>query len=231
MKVQNMAQNKGFTIVELLIVIVVIGVLSSLTLTAFNGVQQRSVNASLLATYRESQKMLTSYSQVSGYLNLSASTTTSPCIGEYDDVNGDGYGDCLFRNGSPHTGERVDNVANSQLKTLVAKIPGKHDPITYRIGSNTWTSLGPTLVYYSTGDPGPNPPFTTRIDTPSGPVIQYILGDVIKGTDQSCGYQSITYDETSSTPSVDVYQYANNDGTTGTGAEAVTFCSYPVFRP
>jgi prepilin-type N-terminal cleavage/methylation domain-containing protein len=39
------AKQKGFTIVELLIVIVVIGILASITIVAFNGVQQRARNA------------------------------------------------------------------------------------------------------------------------------------------------------------------------------------------
>lgn len=34
--------NKGFTIVELLIVIVVIGILAAITIVAYNGVQQRA---------------------------------------------------------------------------------------------------------------------------------------------------------------------------------------------
>lgn len=38
-------QSKGFTIVELLIVIVVIGILAAITIVSFNGVQQRARNA------------------------------------------------------------------------------------------------------------------------------------------------------------------------------------------
>ena len=38
----TLTQKQGFTIVELLIVIVVIGILAAITVVAFNGVQQRS---------------------------------------------------------------------------------------------------------------------------------------------------------------------------------------------
>lgn len=41
MKLKN---NTGFTIVELLIVIVVIGILAAITIVAYNGVQQRAKN-------------------------------------------------------------------------------------------------------------------------------------------------------------------------------------------
>jgi type II secretion system protein G len=40
MKIRN--NNKGFTIVELLIVIVVIGILAALVITTFTGIQQRA---------------------------------------------------------------------------------------------------------------------------------------------------------------------------------------------
>jgi prepilin-type N-terminal cleavage/methylation domain-containing protein len=41
---QKWAKQKGFTIVELLIVIVVIGILAVITITAYNGFQQRATN-------------------------------------------------------------------------------------------------------------------------------------------------------------------------------------------
>lgn len=42
MVLKNIKNNKGFTIVELLIVIVVIGILAAITIVAYNGVQQRA---------------------------------------------------------------------------------------------------------------------------------------------------------------------------------------------
>jgi prepilin-type N-terminal cleavage/methylation domain-containing protein len=43
MRLQNIKKNqKGFTIVELLIVIVVIGILAAITIVAFNGIQNRA---------------------------------------------------------------------------------------------------------------------------------------------------------------------------------------------
>jgi prepilin-type N-terminal cleavage/methylation domain-containing protein len=42
MNIKNMKNEKGFTIVELLIVIVVIGILAAITIVAYNGVQARA---------------------------------------------------------------------------------------------------------------------------------------------------------------------------------------------
>lgn len=47
-----MKSKSGFTIVELLIVIVVIGILASVTVVAFNGVSNRSVESSVKADMR-----------------------------------------------------------------------------------------------------------------------------------------------------------------------------------
>jgi prepilin-type N-terminal cleavage/methylation domain-containing protein len=50
--------TKGFTIVELLIVIVVIGILATITIVAFNGVQNRAYEASLQSDLRQGAKQL-----------------------------------------------------------------------------------------------------------------------------------------------------------------------------
>jgi prepilin-type N-terminal cleavage/methylation domain-containing protein len=50
--------QRGFTIVELLIVIVVIGILAAITIVAYNGVQQRAVVASIQSDLEGSAKQL-----------------------------------------------------------------------------------------------------------------------------------------------------------------------------
>ena len=46
MNLQNKKTNTGFTIVELLIVIVVIGILAAITIVAYNGIQNRAKTTS-----------------------------------------------------------------------------------------------------------------------------------------------------------------------------------------
>lgn len=49
---KSQTTSRGFTIVELLIVIVVIGILAGLIITAYNGIQQRAMTTSLQADLR-----------------------------------------------------------------------------------------------------------------------------------------------------------------------------------
>jgi len=59
-------QTRGFTIVELLIVIVVIGILAAITIVAFNGVQDKAKRASLQADVTNAAKSLEQYRLIGG---------------------------------------------------------------------------------------------------------------------------------------------------------------------
>ncbi|PIZ61957.1 hypothetical protein COY17_03330 [Candidatus Saccharibacteria bacterium CG_4_10_14_0_2_um_filter_52_9] len=59
--------NQGFTIVELLIVIVVIGILALLVITTYSGIQQKARNSKRQADMNSVQTQLEAYFQNSGY--------------------------------------------------------------------------------------------------------------------------------------------------------------------
>ena len=58
--------NKGFTIVELLIVIVVIGILALLVITTYSGIQQKARNSKRSADMAAIQTQLEAYYQQTG---------------------------------------------------------------------------------------------------------------------------------------------------------------------
>ena len=60
-KINKLKDEKGFTIVELLIVIVVIGILAAITIVAFNGVQQRARDTSAKADASSIVKVAEAY--------------------------------------------------------------------------------------------------------------------------------------------------------------------------
>lgn len=57
----DQSNARGFTIVELLIVIVVIAILATLTIVAYNGIQQRATAASLTSDLDNASKLLKLY--------------------------------------------------------------------------------------------------------------------------------------------------------------------------
>lgn len=74
------AREVGFTIVELLIVIVVIGILAAITIVAYNGIQDRAVNVQTDDTVGKFRRALIMYATEKGTYPLGG--TTSACLGE-----------------------------------------------------------------------------------------------------------------------------------------------------
>ncbi|MDB5179619.1 MAG: exported protein of unknown function [Candidatus Saccharibacteria bacterium] len=80
----KLRQDRGFTIVELLIVIVVIGILAAITIVSFNGVTARANTASAQSAAESAVKKIeaynaekASYPATFGVLQLTANSGTS----------------------------------------------------------------------------------------------------------------------------------------------------------
>jgi len=81
--IKNMKKNDGFTIVELLIVIVVIGILAAITIVAYNGVQNRAKTASAQSLAETIEKKAEAWNAVKGsYPTLSQLTTGDSTVPE-----------------------------------------------------------------------------------------------------------------------------------------------------
>lgn len=104
-------RRKGFTIVELLIVIVVIAILAAITIVAYNGIQTRANNTQTISGTKEFIKVYNAYATEKGDY-----PTGTGCLGE-------GYpgGRCLSQqlvNSAVcwSTGGATENTLNTTLK-------------------------------------------------------------------------------------------------------------------
>lgn len=73
-----MKTNRGFTIVELLIVIVVIAILAAITIVAYNGIQQRARDAERNTEMKTIEKALALYFVDNGGYPTCSNTTYVP---------------------------------------------------------------------------------------------------------------------------------------------------------
>lgn len=121
-----MKQTKsGFTIVELLIVIVVIAILAAISIVAYTGIQQRAKNAATVQSVQSWMQALTvSYTEQGTIQTTRASGDNSICLGyesEYPASNGLSSGQCYTY---AHTNdtlmselEKVANISTSVIYT------------------------------------------------------------------------------------------------------------------
>ena len=70
--------TRGFTIVELLIVIVVIGILAAITIVAFNGVQAKAENTKTAQAVAQYVKIVSNYATIHGVYPTSVVPPTAP---------------------------------------------------------------------------------------------------------------------------------------------------------
>lgn len=82
MSANSTSRQTGFTIVELLIVIVVIGVLAAITVVAYSGIQERANNTAVIAAAKQVQQIITAYKTTNGSLPVAYNaclTTDNSC--------------------------------------------------------------------------------------------------------------------------------------------------------
>jgi prepilin-type N-terminal cleavage/methylation domain-containing protein len=112
--------SPGFTIVELLIVIIVIAILATLVITAYNGVQEKAENTKTIAAVRSYVNAIDQYAVDNGEYPPFSSY---PCLGEgYSNGCGTIVGDSLWSVG--HAGN-----SNSFNDTLGPYFSGGKIPL------------------------------------------------------------------------------------------------------
>lgn len=187
----------GFTIVELLIVIVVIAVLAAVTVVAFNGVQQRAKNSQRIAAAKEWHKLIMAYTSANGaYPSVTINNHT--CLGDHYvtnfDINADV--DCYSTNNIKHPTAGILNA----YRTIAPLPVFPNDTMTSVGGYGTVTGI--SIRAHDTLDPA-----TT-------PQIQYpMLWYWLYGTSQDCVLRPVAqpvaggYQQTTSTFSVNDGNY------------------------
>lgn len=81
-------KQKGFTIVELLIVVVVIAILAAITIAAYNGIQTRGKNSAARSSATSVAKKAEIYNTEMGYYPLGMSALTGAASSESYNVTG-----------------------------------------------------------------------------------------------------------------------------------------------
>ena len=122
-----MKRSSGFTIVELLIVVVVISILASITVVAYNGIQTRAKNAQILSILNAYDKGLQIYYTQNGTYP-EASGENLWCIGEGYGATGDfDAGTC--RSLDEHVLATTHATLNTTMATVMSKIAVSPDTI------------------------------------------------------------------------------------------------------
>ena len=135
------ANSRGFTIVELLIVIVVIAILAAITIVAYNGIQQRANNSKTVAAVEAYVKAVGLYAAVNGSHPVATS-----CLGV-------GYSGGFCRDDNPIYAENGNNFNT----VLLAPYLNGATPTPAQVTSQYNASIAMTGAYYIYGSASYNP--------------------------------------------------------------------------
>lgn len=145
--------TRGFTIVELLIVIVVIGILAAITIVAFNGVQAKAENTKTSQAIAQYVKVVSNYATTYGVYPSSVVPPTAPpadfwtCL-PYSQAS------CASSTNTPTACFGLNNTSTNatfeaELKKVAASLPAVSDKATSC--SATQTFQGALIRIYNSG--------------------------------------------------------------------------------
>jgi prepilin-type N-terminal cleavage/methylation domain-containing protein len=169
------SSRRGFTIVELLIVIVVIGILAAITIVAYNGIQGRAIAATLQSDLDNASKQLKLYQVDNSAYPTTNDCSASPAAGSI----------CLKASGSTtYTAFQVSNASStSQSFCLTATNNGN----SYRVTNDTTPTAGSCSGVMLSG-----------VSCPSGFIV--VPGSSTYGTSDFCTMKYAASQSSSTVP-------------------------------
>lgn len=200
------AKQRGFTIVELLIVIVVIAILAAITIVAFNGIQQRARNMARISAAEQIAKAFDANTIATG-AHVPGAPVCIPTGGQ--DYNSDGVPDC----GNVTTPADVIRSEKAATNTFLTNAGLKNlsfpnDIITATDGSKY---AGLEMTYGSS------------LDGMGGVLQPYFLYFKLEGSNQDCtsGY---SVDRTNDTDPLQRIVHGRNYSY----SNGITFCAFTL---
>ncbi len=123
--------SKGFTLVELLIVIVIIAIIATIIIVTFRGVTTRALNSARLAELEHDAKLIEMYKAENGiYPDIPHVNGTEYCIGTgFPNGHCDGLTNSYVESNMTYT---------NALKTVGTVSNGNHNPVNGFAGPIIW---------------------------------------------------------------------------------------------
>lgn len=141
-------KQHGFTIVELLIVIIVVGILAAITVVSYNSTQQRARDARMVATVTQYKDLLKLYKVNKGTYPSPANTTYTACLGNnYPAAPNFPTNSCIAGGAS----SSVDTTLNNELRKIGGQLPEPND-----FAASTFFSLHVRGLMYSVHESNPS---------------------------------------------------------------------------
>lgn len=143
----------GFTIVELLIVIVVIGILAAIVIVAFNGIQAKANNTAKISELKSIHKLFEAYKAANGSYpqqQLATDSTIGYCLGTgFPNAGSSGVPSCYVTSGvySASFSYPENNASAVAIRDDLATIGRLPAPV-MNYGVNN--VMGPIAYYYAT---------------------------------------------------------------------------------
>lgn len=209
-----MRQTSGFTIVELLIVIVVVAILAAISIVAYTGIQDRAQNA---AKIQSAQQIAKAYDAAIVQRGINLGTHAPYCLPTgLPDISGDGVADCgITAVDGPY--DRMEKAAaNAMLQG--AGLVNLSFPDTEVTGTNGRKYRG-IQVTYGSGQYG--------VDGVHQPFFLYFF---LKGENQDCssGY-SIAQNVGNDNVANPLFTYKK--GQRYSSSNGITICAYTIRHP